>query len=449
MWHRQATRAGRRTTGPASRLCILGGSSLSTPVLIEALLCQRQTATFEVVLAGRDPERLALIAAVSQALVPDGDDALTVRIETEPERALAGADLVVNQIRPGGLEGRAFDETFPHALGLPGEETLGPGGFSSACRSVPTVLALARIAERVAPDCLWLNLTNPCSLVQTALQAHTDLTVIGLCELPLVVLQRAVEALPADSEPRPTAVAWTLAGINHISWLTAIQIDGRDRLAELLARVDTLPKLGIDADLVRRWGALPMPFLRYYVHPDRTLAEQRGKPPRAREVEAVLERELACWRASDVAGPRAARLARGQRRALAEQLAGSLARSRGAVWHSLIVAPVVLALAERRSGVWPLNLPNRGRIPGLPDGAIVETDVRFENGRPVPCGARPLPLGVIDLVARHQAFEQRAADAIVARDRAKALEALRLNPMIQTHAQAEGALAQAWAQIEC
>jgi alpha-galactosidase/6-phospho-beta-glucosidase family protein len=56
---------------------------------------------------------------------------------------------------------------------------------------------------------------------------------------------------------------------------------------------------------------------------------------------------------------------------------------------------------------------------------------------------------VIDLVARHQAFEQRAADAIVARDRAKALEALRLNPMIQTHAQAEGALAQAWAQIEC
>jgi short subunit dehydrogenase-like uncharacterized protein len=51
------------------KLVILGGSSLSTPLLFEALAQQGAQAAYEVVLAGRDAERLELVRRVSHALL--------------------------------------------------------------------------------------------------------------------------------------------------------------------------------------------------------------------------------------------------------------------------------------------------------------------------------------------------------------------------------------------
>ncbi|MEA2025763.1 MAG: hypothetical protein U9O18_03640 [Chloroflexota bacterium] len=37
------------------------------------------------------------------------------------ERALEGADVVLVQVRIGGLDARIFDETLPRASGIPGD----------------------------------------------------------------------------------------------------------------------------------------------------------------------------------------------------------------------------------------------------------------------------------------------------------------------------------------
>ncbi len=400
------------------KLVVLGGSSLSTPLLLEALAQHGAQAAYTLVLVGRDAERLELVRRVSQALLAHSPTArIQLSTSTRIETALEGADYCLNQIRPGGLAGRAFDETFPRELGIPGEETLGPGGFSSACRSVPAVLEVCRLMERIAPNVTLLNLTNPCSLVQYAIQRYTRVNVIGLCELPILVMERvaALLAVPVSE------LDFTLGGMNHASWLTSIRHAGRERLPDVLAHIEQLPQPGLEPALARALGAIPSPFMRYYFHPDRMLKEAESKPVRAQELRALGEEMLADFRQW-----------RPERGGLPKTL-----RNRGAVWYDKIVAPVLLALAEKRSALLPLNVANHGAVPCLPDEAIVEVLAPVVDGQVRPASPVELPPDIAALLRRHCAFEMLAAEAIVERDRAKALRALLANPLLRSYDQAE------------
>jgi 6-phospho-beta-glucosidase len=406
------------------RLVILGGSSLSTPLLFEALAQQGAQAAYDVILFGRDTERLELVQRVSHALLA-AHPALDLQLSTctQLEEALEGADFCLNQIRPGGLAGRAFDETFPRELAppIPGEETLGPGGFSSACRSVPAVLALGRLLERVAPEAVLLNLTNPCSLVQTALRRYTRVNVLGLCELPILVMERLSALLGAPRE----SLEFELSGLNHFSWITAIRQAGREVLPDVLARLEEAPRLGLSPAVACALGVIPSPLLRFYFHPEQALAEQQDRPVRAQELIALGDEMLADYRRwQPEAGALPATL-----------------RLRGAVWYEKIVAPVLLALAERRPSMLPLNIENLGAVPGLPGDAIVEVLAAITEGRVQPPAPVALPADVLALTARQCAYERLAAEAIAERDRSKALRALLANPWVHSHEQAERVLA--------
>ncbi len=138
------------------KIVVLGGSGVATPALVSALaeIPGRQH-PLRLVLVGRSLEKLEKVTGVARLMLSTDsgvDPLLTVERETEPEVALEGADLVLNQIRVGGLEARVFDESFPHSFGLPGEETVGPGGFANASRTIPVVLEYVRLCEHVCPD---------------------------------------------------------------------------------------------------------------------------------------------------------------------------------------------------------------------------------------------------------------------------------------------------------
>lgn len=135
----------------AVRVVVLGGSGIATPGLAQAIVASpgRRTA-IELILVGRDGAKLATVAGVTRKLAGQ-DPLLAIAHTTDLAAALAGADHVLNQIRVGGLEARAFDESFPREIGLPGEETVGPGGFANASRTIPVVLQYAQEIERLAP----------------------------------------------------------------------------------------------------------------------------------------------------------------------------------------------------------------------------------------------------------------------------------------------------------
>jgi len=399
------------------KVAVLGGSSLSTPLLVEAIAKGSPQAAYDVVLAGRDAKRLGLVQRVSQELLRGR--AVDVRVSTtlHMEQALEGADFCINQIRPGGLEGRAYDETFPRQFGIPGEETLGPGGFSSAIRSLPVVMDQCRLMEQVAPDVVLLNLTNPCSLLQYAIRRSTKVNVIGLCELPIIMMERIAGVLGVER----SELDFDLAGMNHHSWVTSVRQAGQERLPDVLSQIERLPKLGVDPKLVKALGAIPSPFMRFYFHPDRILAETSGKPVRAQELielgQAMLE-DFQQWQPG-TGGPPAS------------------LRTRGAAWYDKIVAPVLLAFAEERDALLPLNIENNGVLPFLPRDAIVETLVEIKRGQMQKPDSVTTPIDLRALLTSHCAFEMLAAQAVMERDREKALRAILSNPLVKSFEQAQ------------
>jgi 6-phospho-beta-glucosidase len=408
------------------KLLVLGGSALGTPKLFE-MMGRDSAAAYDVVLVARDLERLDLVARISRDVLtglPNQDIHITT--SDNAAAALEGADYVLNQIRVGGLDGRAFDESFPRRFGIPGEETVGPGGFNNALRTIPVVLDYCRLIEQVAPNAILLNLTNPASILQSAIRRYTHVNVIGMCDSPVTLMETIARVLGASR----AELEFDATGMLHFGWITAVRQAGRDRLPEILDRLEELPKLEVDPELVRAMGVIPSVYLKYYFHPDRVLAASEGRPTRAEQLKDLSIQILDDFRHWQPGDPPA-----------------MLAR-RGAVWYEEIISPTLLALAEKRTAELVLEVDNDETYPWLPAEAIVEVPVPILDGILQAPRRAAVPNGVIGLIRHNCAYEMLAAEAIVERDRAKALCALTINPLIGSFNQARAILNLIWPTAE-
>jgi 6-phospho-beta-glucosidase len=405
------------------KVTILGGSALATPKLFEFLSKAGAQAAYDFVLYGRNQERLGLVKSVSESILSQ-TPALDVQISTSTafEPALEGVDYCINQIRVGGLKGRAMDETFPRQFGIPGEETVGPGGFNNSLRGIPVVLDLCRKMETLAPEVTLLNLTNPSSIIHYAIRRYTSVDVIGTCDSPVSLMESIARLLGVPVEE----LQFDLAGMHHFGWIAAVKQDGKERLPEVLDRLEEMPKLGTDPEVVRAIGAIPATYLKYYFHPDRILAASEGRTIRAHQLMVLADQMLEDFRRWKP-GP-----------------APQTLNQRGAVWYDKIVGPTLLALAEKGNTELVLSVDNAGSLPWLPDEAIVEVPVPIRDGKLQQPRRASLPQDVQSMLARNCAYEMLAAQAIVENDRDKAIRALLANLMVSNFNQVRGILSLIW-----
>ncbi len=409
-----------------AKIVVLGGSGVATPDLAAALVnIPNRQRSIHLVLHGRAEEKLASVAGIARILA-GSDPLLEISYTTDIHAALDKADIVLNQIRVGGLEARAFDESFPQELGLPGEETVGPGGFANASRTIPVVLEYAHLIEQICPEALLLTFANPSSLVQYAITRYTRVNAIGLCDGPVTISQNVARAVNLPVQE----LVIDYVGMHHFGWVTGVWHHGRDVLPEAVAHCDVAAP-DVDPAIVRALGVIPGLYLNYVFHPDRMLAKKMGKRTRAEEL-LELQSELL----SEYAG------------ALAQGKAPQGLAKRKARWYQAIIAPVMIALAEERTDRFYMNVINHQVNAWLPAEAIVETACLVEKGRVQPLAAPAAPPMVRALVQSNCTYEMLAVEAIVERDRARALQALLINPIIHTYAQAAGTLEKAWGQPE-
>lgn len=388
-----------------TRVAVLGGSAVSTPQLASALVDAGCT-DVQLALIGRSVEKLALVAAACGRV---SGGRVSVSAHTSLEPALAGVDVILSQVRIGGLEGRSFDEQYARDLGIPGEETVGPGGFALAWRTLPVVRGLLERCRRLAPEALLLNLTNPASMVHQL--ASRCLRTLTLCDAPVVLAQQAAALVGADSR----AVSPRYVGLNHCGWITALEIDGRDLLGDVLGRSHELARLtGIDPEVVAWTGAIPNPYLRYLYHPDRQLSTQQAK----RRVRAAELAELEAQALADYARPEA-------------DLA-AVAGRRPAPWYAECVVPLIRALAARQPLRAIVNVTNGELVPFLPAEAAVEVAAEVAQGEVVPLPPDPLPPDARAILGSVAAFNVLATEAILSADRAGCVRALTSHPLVDS-----------------
>jgi 6-phospho-beta-glucosidase len=396
------------------KIAVVGGGSTYTPELVQGFATrQERLPVDELVLLDVDAERLEVVGGLARRMLDRVGWGGRLLLSSRREQAIDGADFVVVQLRVGGQAMRHADETLPLEFGCIGQETTGPGGFAKALRTVPVVLELAEETERRAAPGAWLvDFTNPVGIVTQAL-LDSGRRAVGLCN-SAIGFQRSFAAHLGVAADR---VELEHVGLNHLTWVRAVGVDGVDRLPELLDRHGEAiaAGIGLPAALLRTLGAVPSYYLRYYYATGEVLAEQRRNPSRAEQVMAIERELLELYRDP------------------ALDTKPELLERRGGAFYSEAAAALIASLHAGTGDVQVVDVRNDGALPDLPDDAVVEVPARVDRD-----GAHPLPLAplapeLLGLVQQAKAYERLAVRAAVGGDRAAALKALLANPLVREY----------------
>ena len=393
------------------KITVIGGGSTYTPELIEGFACRADVLDVdELVLHDIAPERLEVVGGLARRILARTGHPGRLTVTTDRARALEGAAAVLVQLRVGGQQARLTDETLPGRYGLIGQETVGPGGFAKALRTVPVVLDLAEEVARRAPSAWIVDFTNPVGIVTRAL-LDAGHRAVGLCNVAIGVQRWLARVFGVE----PDRVRLGHAGLNHLSWVRSVEVDGVDRLPELLAgpRAAELAEDGVPIELIRTIGAIPSYYLSYFYCTDLMVRRQRTGEHRAEQV-AAIERELLAM----YADPRLDRKP-------------DLLEQRGGAYYSEAAAALVTSLLTGDGALHYVDVRNQGVLAGLPPEAVVEVPALVDTAGPHPIPVPPLPPEMLGLVQAVTAYEVLAIEAAISGDRAVARRALLANPLVR------------------
>ncbi|MBV8462615.1 MAG: hypothetical protein JO368_04930, partial [Acidimicrobiales bacterium] len=303
-------------------------------------------------------------------------------------------------------------------------------------RSIRTTLGICEDIKRYCPDTFLVNLTNPLSRVALAINSATDIRNVSMCHEFAGGVSRIAHLLRV---PRRQIEA-TAAGINHFTFF--LEIRRRDTGEDLYPRLRRLWERrffdfppGVTAvarSLVRvPWAGL--------------LAEQYYAP-----LVAYMFREyglLPCSTDSHI----------GEYVPFAQRVAGwhptpvyfhrdLMARVGRLVDHYGRGTSVVPMHRAGRSAEEPfpamgamwsgrprhlnaVNVPNRGYVPNLPDGAIVEVPAEVDGDGIHPSAVPALPDPLAEFMATQVELQELVVKAALTGDPAPAYEAVRRDPL--------------------
>ncbi len=393
------------------KVAVAGGGSTYTPELVSGFAARQDALIVdELVLLDPDRERLEVVGAFAARILAAAAWPGTLTLTGDRAAALDGADAVLVQLRVGGQQARLHDETVPLACGCLGQETTGAGGLGKALRTVPVVLDLAdEVRRRAAADAWIVDFTNPVGIVTRALR-DAGHRALGLCNVA-IGLQRMIAGLLRVG---PERVVVDQVGLNHLTWIRRVLLDGADVLPGLLdehggALADHVE---LPVELLRELGAVPSYYLRYFYAHDAVVAEQRDGTPRAAQVQAIEDELLRLYRdPALVAKP-----------ALLEQ--------RGGAYYSEAAVALLTSLVTGDGAVHEVDLPNAGLLPGLADDDVVEVPAAVDRSGPHPLPQPPLAPELLGLVQHVAGYERLAFAAARSGDPADVRKALLAHPLV-------------------
>ena len=140
-----------------------------TPELAKDLFLIPDHAGGTIALVDIDEARLATMTKVVELLAAELGvaDRWTVAASADRCEVLPGTDYVVNCIEVSGVDCVGHDNDIPARYGVDQciGDTVGPGGVFKGLRTIPVWLEVLADVERLAPQAIVLNYTNPMSMM--------------------------------------------------------------------------------------------------------------------------------------------------------------------------------------------------------------------------------------------------------------------------------------------
>jgi len=328
-----------------------------------------------------NPERLEVARRLATRVNVKRGEPIRIETSLDPAEAMSGAQFCLLSAEARRWDHWIEDYEIPNRHGatqITGENG-GPGAVFHSLRSIKTVLGICDDLARYCPDTYLINLTNPMSRVTLAINTATSLRNVGLCHEFAGGIARVAAMLRV---PR-SKIAAKASGINHFTFFSEIRRTdtGEDlypRLRHLYERrffdfpppVTTVAKqlvkvpwvdMGVEqfhaplvAHMFREYGVLPCSV-------DSHIGEY-----------VPFAKEVAGWHPTPVyfhqnLMARVERLV--TRYGNGESLVPMHRASRSPEESFPIIGAMYSGTTRNLNAV---NVPNRGYVPNLPDGAIVE-----------------------------------------------------------------------------
>jgi len=395
------------------KIAYIGGGSKQWARVFMSDLAVSQDLSGEIALYDIDLEAARRNAAIGSRINqnPAARSHFTYTVCPRLEDALEGADFVIISILPGTFREMRSDVHAPEKYGVYQSvgDTAGPGGILRAMRTVPYYEEFARKIRDICPNAWVLNFTNPMSIcVKTLYDVFPEIKAFGCCHEVfhtqdfLTCVLKETRGIQADR----TEIYTDACGINHFTWITEAKYGSIDLLALLPEFMDKYYEEGyyegydrfafrydtfaygnkVKLDLYRKFGALAAAG-------DRHLAEFVSNLWYLRDPETVKQWQFGLTTVDFREEQQAQRVAETIEFANGTKPFPLTGSSEEAV-------DLMKALMGMKTIVSNVNLPNRGQMPQMPLGSIVETNCVFSNDQVNPVTAKPLPTAAANLVHR-------------------------------------------------
>ena len=372
-----------------------------------------------------DPEKLEYIRRCCEKIkAAMGVDA-KISATTDRIEALRGADGVVCTVFNGDIEIWRYDIEIPKKYGVDMNigDTRSIAGIFRAARNIPLMLDICRDIEKYCPDAVFLNYTNPMSMLCRAMQKETNVNVTGLCHS----VQGTIEML-ADWIGAPLdEITYTCAGVNHQAFYTEIKWNGKDAYPLLREKISDpmyYDKERVRNEMFRHFG--------YYVtessgHNSEYNYWFRKRPDLIEKY--CSDHDGSNWNPGEYAFSLNLRLER--RKTWRDDFEKwirdeEVDRARSKEYAAEIFNAMI---GDGKPFMFNGNLLNYGSISNLPEDACVEVPVvasRFGLRR---CVVGALPDEVAILVNTTARMENLAVDAILEKNKRKLIQACYMDPL--------------------
>ncbi|MGL6066478.1 MAG: 6-phospho-beta-glucosidase [Cetobacterium sp.] len=413
------------------KIATIGGGSSYTPEIIEGFIKRASELNIrEIVLVDIEEgkEKLEIVGNLARRMVKNAGLDWKVTLTLDRREALKDADFVTTQLRVGLLEARIKDERIPLSLGMIGQETNGVGGMAKALRTIPVILDICKEIEELCPDAWLINFTNPSGMVTEAVLNNTKVKCIGLCNVPVGMKKAVAEILESDD------FIFHAVGLNHYVWGKHIYFKGKDVIKDILPKLLLSEKFNpknIDftpwvEEQIKETMMMPCPYHKYYYLKEDMLKKQlkdyENHKTRAEFVKEVEDKLFLIYKDENL-----------------NEKPKEL-ESRGGAYYSEAACELISSIHNNKKSLMVVNIHNNGIIKSISDDSVIETTAYITSSGAIPLGGAQLSLSASTEVALLKTFEKLVIDAAINCDYGKALQALTINPLVNSSSLAKKAL---------
>jgi len=413
------------------KIVFLGGGSPFIPSLMYTVLENKETLDgSEVVLMDIDNSRLPTLKKVGEELAKRAKAKIKFTSTTNPKKALENATFVLPAYRVGGLKHMLYDMEIPTKYGIAGDETAGPGGTFMAQCTIPVTVEYCRMMEDLCPDAFAISYVNPANFVADAVRRETKIKFISICDcfagFAMSHLPRLLNMPPferrycVNEDLRPRAI-----GVNHLTWLVDLQINGKDGFPilremhkKLKGKIAKDHYMNFYMRLYETYGYVNVCPSHVYAYWDynQFLAERK-------KIGESWEKSVLGWSET-------------RWKFVEELLAGADYQKHPdeyPFWlsHARQAIGILVSIAANEGREWGgINFPNKGAITNLPNNSIVEGPCIVDKRGLTPIAMGDLPKPFLGLTQHIINWEELTVDAALSGDKNVLYHALLASPYV-------------------